>query len=388
MTTLPATEANIAVAAERLARGLLVAMPTETVYGLGADALNEEACKRIFTVKGRPPTDPLIVHIVDPALMDELWNIDAASKRVATCLAAALWPGPLTLVATASAVVPSAVTGGSGFVGLRSPAHPVARQLIEVSKKSIAAPSANTFGHVSPTTAAHVAADLAPRDDTLTILDGGSCAVGIESTVVKIVSATHLEVLRRGAVSAAQVVAALRAAGVENVDVTIRDTRAKYATEAVAMDGPGQLLTHYSPNVPSFLVTPSSLPTTTTTMNGNASGAVAASAGDWTVEVNGEVVHAKDVVVLDFHGDLASLTSRCLAFRSLSSSGDAVEACHEVFDALRWTETVVGAKAVVFPLVSEFRVPASPTAAALLDAVEDRLFRAASGRIVRLNPAE
>lgn len=397
MTTLAATEENIRVAAQRLADGLLVAMPTETVYGLGADALNEAAAKRIFEVKGRPPTDPLIVHITNPALMDALWDVDAQTRRVADVIAAALWPGPITLVAKASAAVPTAVTGGSGFVGLRSPNHPVARQLIDASGKCIAAPSANTFGHVSPTTAAHVAADLASRDPSLTILDGGNAGVGIESTVVKFAAADHIEILRRGAVSAAHIMSALEAAGMQgSVSVTIRDTRAKYASEHAAMDGPGQLLTHYSPTVASFLVSPSD--------------ALAELGGaGWALELpDGTRVPSADVLVLNFSNDLDALvggvaldangassngsassarSSQCLASRSLSTSGVAEEACHEVFDALRWTETVAGAKAVIFPLVTEFHKALNADSAALLDAVEDRLFRAASGKLAQLVPA-
>ena len=372
MTTLAATEENIAVAAERLSKGLLVAMPTETVYGLGADALNEAAAKRIFEVKGRPPTDPLIVHITDLALMATLWDVCDDTRAMAACIAAKLWPGPITLVARASKVVPDAVTGGSGFVGLRSPAHPVARALIDVSGKCIAAPSANTFGHVSPTTAAHVAVDLAPRDDTLTILDGGSCSVGVESTVVRINSPKSLEILRRGAVAAADIVGALTAGGHGDVAVTIRDTRSKYASEATPMDGPGQLLTHYSPNVPSFLVAPGGLPP--------------AAPKAWAVDMTAVApstapVAMGDTVIIDFGSTLAGHASRCLAYRSLSSSSSAEEACQQVFDALRWTETVAGAKAVVFPLVSEFHEAPTSAAAALIDAVEDRLFRAASGRV-------
>mmetsp|Transcript_2875 Transcript_2875/g.8933 ORF Transcript_2875/g.8933 Transcript_2875/m.8933 type:complete len:391 (-) Transcript_2875:200-1372(-) len=373
MTTLPADEANIQVAAERLAKGLLVAMPTETVYGLGADALNEAAAKRIFEVKGRPPTDPLIVHITDLGLMDTLWEVDADTRTTARAVAGALWPGPITLVARAADIVPTAVTGGSGFVGLRSPNHPVARALIDASGKCIAAPSANTFGHVSPTTAAHVAVDLAPRDKTLTILDAGACTVGVESTVVRMNSAKHLEILRRGAVSAADIIKALNGAGLDDVAITIRDTRSKYASEAAPMDGPGQLLTHYSPNVPSFLVAPNALPPKSPT--------------SWAVDMttaagpSAAPVPMEKTVVIDFGSTLADTQFSCLAYRSLSSSGSAQEACQQVFDALRWTETVDGAAAVIFPLVSEFHNAADAAAAALLDAVEDRLFRAASGRV-------
>src|SRR6188472_2601289 len=174
-----ADRASIVRAARRIADGGLVAFPTETVYGLGADASNEAAVMRIFAAKRRPADHPLIVHVADYASA-ERWS--SAMPAGAHALAAAFWPGPLTLIVPRAAHVLDAVTGGQASVGLRVPAHPVAHALLAEFGGGIAAPSANRFGHVSPTTARHVADDLADAVDL--ILDGGACDVGIESTIV------------------------------------------------------------------------------------------------------------------------------------------------------------------------------------------------------------
>jgi len=178
-----ATPAAIETAADTLVQGRLVAFPTETVYGLGADAANPEAVRAIFAAKGRPPDHPLIVHLPDAS------HLDAWARRVpagARALADAFWPGPLTLILPRAPRASDAVTGGEDTVGLRVPAHPVARALLAAfarrGRHGVAAPSANRYGHVSPTTAQHVADDLGDR--VAMILDGGPCEVGIESTIV------------------------------------------------------------------------------------------------------------------------------------------------------------------------------------------------------------
>ena len=173
---------DVAVAASRLVAGGLVAIPTETVYGLGADASDPAAVDRIFAVKDRPRGHPLIVHI-DPA-----WLTDWAAEVPATAqvLAATCWPGPLTLLLRRTDRVPDAVTGGRDTVGLRAPAHALTAQLLAATGLGIAAPSANRFGRVSPTTAAHVVADLGPYLDPArdVVLDGGPSPLGVESTIV------------------------------------------------------------------------------------------------------------------------------------------------------------------------------------------------------------
>lgn len=195
--------ADVERAAVVLRAGGLVALPTETVYGLGADARNVAAVQRIFAAKGRPADHPLIVHIAAAA---ELTAWCAEVPASAWLLASAFWPGPLTMILRRDVLVLDVVTGGQDTVGLRVPAHPVALELLRVFGDGIAAPSANRFGHVSPTTAAHVRAELG--NDVDMILDGGACVVGIESTIVDL-SAQRPRILRPGGVSRAQIEAVL-----------------------------------------------------------------------------------------------------------------------------------------------------------------------------------
>jgi L-threonylcarbamoyladenylate synthase len=172
-------ESEIESAVAILRDGGLVAFPTETVYGLGADATNRDALALLYAVKGRPADHPVIVHLARAEQLDD-WAVDVSPA--ARTLAAACWPGPLTLVVRRSTRVPDAVTGGLDTVGLRIPAHPLARELLAAYDGGLAAPSANRFGRVSPTTAAAVRAELG--DDVPLILDGGPCRVGVESTIV------------------------------------------------------------------------------------------------------------------------------------------------------------------------------------------------------------
>ncbi len=175
------TEEEMARAAKLIRRGGLVAFPTETVYGLGANALDANAVARIYEAKGRPWASPLIVHVADEAMAR---TVTSDWPSMAQTLAAHFWPGPLTLVVTKATVIPDLVTAGLGSVGVRMPAHPVALELIQRAAVPIAAPSANRFTEISPTTAEHVRAGLGDRVDM--ILDAGPTSVGIESTVASI----------------------------------------------------------------------------------------------------------------------------------------------------------------------------------------------------------
>ena len=194
---------DVSRAAALLRAGELVAFPTETVYGLGADARNPLAIAKIFAAKGRPVDHPLIVHLPDASHL-ERWAIDI--PEVARKLAAAFWPGPLTLILKRHPSVPDAVTGGQDTVGLRVPNHPLALQLLREFNDGVAAPSANRFGHVSPTTAAHVREELG--DAVAMIIDGGACAVGIESTILDL-SGGEPRILRPGMLDATAIGAIL-----------------------------------------------------------------------------------------------------------------------------------------------------------------------------------
>jgi len=189
---------DIARAAEILRGGGTVAFPTETVYGLGANALSSEAVAKIFEAKQRPSWDPLIVHVCDREMMGQV--VAGKLSRVADTLLQKFWPGPLTLLLPRTPTVPDAVTAGRALMGVRMPAHPVALELIRLARVPIAAPSANRFGHTSPTTASHVLADLDGRIDA--VLDGGPTEVGVESTVAEVVE-DGIVIYRAGGVSEA-----------------------------------------------------------------------------------------------------------------------------------------------------------------------------------------
>jgi len=229
-----ADAAAIALAAQRLRNGGLVAFPTETVYGLGANARDADAVRRIFAAKGRPENHPVIVH-VEGLAGAEAWA--AHMPDGARALARAFWPGPLTLIVPRAPHVPDAVTGGQDSVGLRAPAHPVARALLAAFGDAIAAPSANRFGHVSPTTARHVAEDLGDKVEL--ILDGGACDVGIESTIVAFTSDAPM-LLRPGGIAQDAIAAVLG--------------RMPLARDAAAPRASGTLTSHYAPRTPASLV--------------------------------------------------------------------------------------------------------------------------------------
>ena len=224
----------MAGAVEALSRGGLVAFPTETVYGLGADAGNPDALRRLYAVKRRPPTHPVIVHLGRPDQVDE-WAVDV--PEVAYRLARACWPGPLTLVVRRSRRVPDEVTGGRDTVGLRVPGHPLALHLLREFGGGVAAPSANRFGRVSPTTAADVRADLGADVDV--VLDGGACEVGVESTIVDC-SGPEPVILRPGGVPH------------ERVEEVVGGPVPM--PTGVAGQAPGTLASHYAPRARVVLV--------------------------------------------------------------------------------------------------------------------------------------
>ena len=225
----------IARAAECLRTGGLVAFPTETVYGLGAHALDRRAVQRVFAAKERPANDPLIVHV---AAIDDIAPLVVEIPRAVRDLAARFWPGPLTVVLRRSRRVPDEVTAGLDTVAIRVPSHPIAQALLQCVRLPIAAPSANRFSKPSPTRAAHVLADLRGRIDM--IVDGGSTTVGLESTVVDLADQPPT-ILRPGAVDTA----ALRSV---IPDVRLRSSPAGRGT--TGMPAPGMLPKHYAPATP------------------------------------------------------------------------------------------------------------------------------------------
>jgi L-threonylcarbamoyladenylate synthase len=285
---LPVDAAAIAEAARCLAAGGLVAFPTETVYGLGADAGNGAAVARLYAAKGRPSFNPLIAHVADGAAARRLARLDAIAER----LAARFWPGPLTLVLPRAPECPVAelATAGLDSVAVRVPAHPVARALLQAFGGPVVAPSANRSGHVSPTTAAHVLADLRGRVDL--ILDGGPAPVGVESTIVACLGAPLL--LRPGGIPRTEIERELGG------PLAVAEPAAPADDEAPL--APGQLASHYAPRA--------------------------------RLRLDAQEVDPGEAL-LAFGADLPAGAGRAVRILNLSPRGDLIEAAANLFSHLR-----------------------------------------------------
>ncbi len=230
---------KIKIAAKFIRKGKLVAFPTETVYGLGADALNEKAVKRIFEAKGRPADNPLIVHIAN---FDQIYELAKEVPREAQILAEQFWPGPLTMVLPKKEIVPKITTGGLDTVAIRMPAHEIALSLIRISKRPIAAPSANISGKPSPTLAEHVVDDFYGRIEC--IIDGGEVKIGVESTVLDLTT-TPPTLLRPGGLP------------LEKIEKVIGKVKIHPAVKGKAVDiakAPGMKYKHYAPNAQVIII--------------------------------------------------------------------------------------------------------------------------------------
>ena len=319
-----AGDAAIAEAARALAAGRLVAFPTETVYGLGADAGNGEAIARLYAAKGRPAFNPLIAHVASAAAARTLARFDAAAERLAT----AFWPGPLTLVLPKAAGCPVAdlATAGLDSIAVRVPRHPAAQALLRAFGGAVVAPSANRSGHVSPTTAAHVLADLGGRIDL--IVDGGATPVGLESTIVACLGESFGEpsLLRSGGVPRAAIEAVLGAALADAPAAT---------DEKNAPRAPGLLASHYAPRTPLRL-------------------------------------EARDVgpreALLAFGSTLAQGAALAAKVLNLSARGDLIEAAANLFSHLRALDAAGAETIAVMPIPHD----------ELGEAINDRLRRAAA----------
>jgi L-threonylcarbamoyladenylate synthase len=385
---ISSSEESMVQAGARLRSGYLVSFPTETVYGLGCHAIDPVAVQRVFDAKERPLSDPLIVHVNEAPDALKLWKASSSTtthdttsndmeEKALRALTETFWPGPLTIVAKADDMVPSIIMANTGFVACRSPSHPVARALIEASGIPLAAPSANKFGHVSPTRASHVMDDLYMEDvwivdpylekeridDFSATQDNVVCDVGVESTVAKIEMKSdakgQITILRHGAISAEELMKCIRDANLEAVFDVVEKMQA--TGDDVNHVAPGQTIRHYSPNVLSYMI---------------ASSRYQNIENEWSAREK-EIV--KTAVVIDFGGRLASLKDSALAYRDLSVDGNPSVAAAHVFDTLRWSELVQGAQRVYFP---EINVGGKNEAEALALAVKDRLTRAASGVVI------
>lgn len=326
-------------AAEILKKGGLVAIPTETVYGLAANALDGNAARKIFAAKGRPVDNPLIVHISD---MKQIDLLAAKIPEQVSRLAKAFWPGPLTLLLPKKACVPDEVTGGLPTVGIRFPSHPVAQRLIELAGVPLAAPSANLSGHPSPSTAEHVWHDFFGRIDG--ILDGGPCQIGVESTVLNL-SEQPPRLLRPGGVTLEQLQAVL---GTVEVDPAITQPLA----EGKQAPSPGMKYKHYSPLANVTLVR--------------------AASPDFCRFVNAH--RADGVAALCFDEEKEELLIPCLAYGSAS---DSWAQARRLFEALREVDDSMHAKQVYV------HCPLSTVGMGL--AVYNRLIRAAGFEVIDLD---
>ncbi len=326
MTALLATRvsradaASVADAARVLASGGLVAFPTETVYGLGADATNGRAIARLYEAKGRPAFNPLIAHVVDAQAALALARFDADAAQ----LAGAFWPGPLTLVLPKAAGCPIAdlATAGLDTIAVRVPDHKIARDILKAFGKPVVAPSANRSGHVSPTTAEHVRADLGGRIDL--IVDGGATPVGVESTIIACLGAPAL--LRPGGLPRAEIE---RALGQKLGDAVVDDDGAPLA--------PGTLASHYAPR---------------TGLRLNVSGVEPGEA------------------LLAFGPIPTAAAKRAKTTLNLSTRGDLIEAAANLFSHLRALDTAGVSAIAVMPIPAD----------GLGEAINDRLARAAAQR--------
>jgi L-threonylcarbamoyladenylate synthase len=334
--------AAIAHAAAILRRGGLVAFPTETVYGLGAHALDRHAIRRIFEAKGRPSSDPLIVHIHGIADLQAL-AVDIPIE--AHALASLFWPGPLTMVLKKSPVVPDEVTAGLDTVAIRIPAHPIAQALLAATAIPVAAPSANLFSRPSPTRASHVLHDLDGRIDL--VLDGGPTAVGVESTVLDLTTAPV--VLRPGAVTLEMIRTVLPGAQLR---------QRHEAADSAAMKSPGLLSRHYAPRAPLTLY----------------EGSSRAVAERIDADAHAAVARGLRVGIIAANDDrFPAEASRALFIERLGSEADLNVIAANLYDALRRLDDL----SVDLILARTFS-----SSSGLSVAIQDRLRRAAAGRIV------
>ena len=328
---LPAGEAAVAAAAHALTEGGLVAFPTETVYGLGADATNPAAVARIYQAKGRPAFNPLIAHVADAAAARRLGRFEDAAERLA-----ALWPGPLTLVLPKApdCAVADLATAGLDSIAVRVPGHAVAHAILAAFGGPIVAPSANRSGHVSPTTAAHVLADLDGAVDL--IVDGGAAPVGLESTIVACLGAQPV-LLRPGAIPRERIARVLGASLSAPIEPTPSIATGEAPQASHALQAPGQLASHYAPKA--------------------------------QLRLDADAVRPGEAL-LAFGPDLPAGADRAVRILNLSLNGDLVEAAAHLFSHLRALDAAGAATVAVMP------VPQT----GLGEAINDRLARAAAPR--------
>lgn len=342
-----------------LQAGELVAFPTETVYGLGANALDEKALEKIFLAKGRPKSDPLIVHLSGMVQAESLTEMTAFQRQCFDILGNQFWPGPLTIIVKASRYLPKIVTAGGDSVALRVPNGETALKLLNLSKLPIAAPSANKFGHVSPTKAQHVMDDLGNEEKLIILEQDHDCNIGIESTIIKILEDYEIHLLRPGFISTFQISSILQKSNISFSLKRVKKTIVSYSSEDEKLDSPGQLLTHYSPNIESFILA----------AKNNKNNIVA--------DIFLKSLLRKTILI-DFNMKNIEYSEQVLKYYDLSKSGNNLEASKNLFSFLRQSEIEQNAEYILLPDFSEENNEE-------LSAIFDRIYRAASGKYVAIN---
>jgi tRNA threonylcarbamoyl adenosine modification protein (Sua5/YciO/YrdC/YwlC family) len=360
---------NITKCASILSQNKLVAFPTETVYGLGAHALNKNAILNIFLTKKRPLTDPLIVHIFSMDMAKQFLNLNPHELGVFAKLADTFWPGPLTIVGRAHDNIPKELCANTGFVGVRFPQHELTLDLLRQSGVPVAAPSANLFGHVSPTKAEHVFKDFTESD--IDILDGGSTPYGIESSVIKLTSSVNkeskenelcIEVLRNGSVSFKMLqdfVNEFNSSESNRSSNLSLVKKRKIVSEETNTDSPGQFLRHYSPNKPSFI-----LKSVTKEFE--------------TALKNESQVNLARSILIDFGGAFADLQKNVGLYLDLSAKGDMREAMKNYYSFLRDVEEEKEMDRIFIVDLLEKRNLIKSNAD-FVDSLQDKIFRSCEG---------
>lgn len=339
---ISSSEEDLKLAAKQINQGGLVAFPTETVYGLGA-RLDDKSLAQIFAAKHRPYSDPLICHFDTSANARQFLILTEEEETLFNKLAETFWPGPLTIVAPATSAVPPLVMAGTGCVGVRVPSHPVAHRFLELCGESVAAPSANLFGHVSPTSMEHVKNDLGDVEGLL-IVSGGQATIGIESTVIRLIG-KEITVLRPGFITIGQ----LEQCSPGNVKTVSSDKN------SLKLASPGHETRHYAPNIDTVL-------------------------GQISNDEDAEEI-PKDTIIIDFNRQFASNSSKAIRYFDLSPVGSVAEAISKVYNTLREAETTPGAKLCIVADIMRSSKEGDVHDEELVASLRDRLLRSASHQI-------
>ena len=333
---LSANEENLRLCAEDIKNGKLVSFPTETVYGLGANALNIEAVKKIFEYKGRPLSDPLIVHVTSMEMALSLVEIDNKTEELFRILANKYWPGPLTIILKANyKILDPIITANTGYVGIRFPNHEISQKLINYSNLPIAAPSANKFCHISPVNPQHVFEDF--KEFPIKIIDGGISNYCMESTVVKIVyDEKKIVIFRMGAIAPNEIRSFLETTKeFKDFEIEVFSKKKDKCEDKKdnlnenfneIQEAPGQFIKHYSPLLDTYVI------------NENQ-------------DENDYFLDEKDfssTVLLDFNGKIIKKYGNLFGlYKDLSLNGSELEVMHNLYDYLRWAESLENAKTII-----------------------------------------